>query len=229
MFTGSVIWRGVVYTILMMFGKLVCSLWLVRFSVAPYIPERLKLRKLRLPSMPHFWGTSSEKISNAGRKTDQNRKSSHADTPQSRLAAEQQIFEAQSDETIHQQQHGPPSAQDADGDADSTPAAVRQHTSPDPKNPISLYPASIIGSAMVARGEIGFLISSVAQSKGIFASDAGASDEIFLVVTWAIMLCTIIGPLGVGLLVRRVRKLQNTGETHAVEGKRDVLGVWGVE
>ncbi|KAG6104650.1 hypothetical protein E4U14_005564 [Claviceps sp. LM454 group G7] len=77
--------------------------------------------------------------------------------------------------------------------------------------PRSLYPASIIGCAMVARGEIGFLISSIAESNDIFSSSSGRSStsDLFLIVTWAIVLCTILGPLAVGLLVRRVRRLQN--------------------
>jgi hypothetical protein len=37
-------------------------------------------------------------------------------------------------------------------------------------------------------------------------------------------LCTIIGPIAVGVLVRRVRKLQNRGQG----GTADPLGVWGV-
>ncbi|KAK0662286.1 High-affinity Na(+)/H(+) antiporter NhaS3 [Lasiodiplodia hormozganensis] len=229
MFTGSVVWRGIVYTILMLFGKLVCGLWLVRFSVSPYIPERLKLRKLRLPSMPHLWGALAKKEAKAERKKDPNRKHSHADSLQPQREEQQIPSQAQTSPRSEEdtaQQHGASSEQDEHAD-NST-----RHTSRDPKKPISLYPASILGSAMVARGEIGFLISSLAQSKGIFTSASGSSpsgsDEIFLVATWAIMLCTIIGPLTVGLLVRRVRKLQKTGD-NTVEGKRDVLGVWGVE
>lgn len=34
MFRGSIVWRGIVYTVLMAFGKLVCGLWLVRFSTS---------------------------------------------------------------------------------------------------------------------------------------------------------------------------------------------------
>jgi hypothetical protein len=88
--------------------------------------------------------------------------------------------------------------------------------------------------AMVARGEIGFLISSVAESNGTFrnssrsdSSSEGAS-EIFLIVTWAIMLCTILGPLCVGLLVRRVKKLEAKNATQIEGHRKDVLGVWGV-
>ena len=62
---------------------------------------------------------------------------------------------------------------------------------------------------MVARGEIGFLIFAVAGSRGIFSSAGGdGTSELFSIITWAIMLCTIVRPIGVGLLMRRVRKLQ---------------------
>lgn len=84
---------------------------------------------------------------------------------------------------------------------------------------------------MTARGEIGFLISSIAESKNIFSStraDDGKNSEIFLIVTWAIMLCTVIGPLSLGLLVRRVRQLQHGAEKHGRVVRRDVLGVWGL-
>ncbi|KAF8243273.1 Sodium/hydrogen exchanger, partial [Wilcoxina mikolae CBS 423.85] len=70
---------------------------------------------------------------------------------------------------------------------------------PAPKSPKSLYPSAILGLAMAARGEIAFLIASVAQAEGIFAS----AEELYLIVVWAAMLCTIAGPIGVGWLVRR--------------------------
>lgn len=89
----------------------------------------------------------------------------------------------------------------------------------------------ILALAMCARGEIGFLISGVAESNGVFSSGQSTDQptDIFLVVTWAIVLCTIVGPLGVGLSVRRVKKLQERkNEQHEGTG-RDVLGVWGVQ
>ncbi len=45
---------------------------------------------------------------------------------------------------------------------------------------------------MVARGEIGFLISAVAASNGIFSANGNgnqSTSDIYLVVTWAILLC----------------------------------------
>lgn len=91
--------------------------------------------------------------------------------------------------------------------------------------PKSLYPAAILGSAMVARGEIGFLISSVAEANGVFGE--GENTEEYLVVTWAILLCTLIGPITVGLLVKRVKRLQQTERRTSV-GQEDPLGIWGV-
>lgn len=146
MFTGSIVWRGLVYAILMALGKFLCGLWLVRFS------------------------------------------------------------------------------------ANTTPDATRNDHARESKlpRPKSLYPASILGCAMVARGEIGFLISSLAESRGIF-SNAGkeGSSELFLIVTWAIMICTIAGPIAVGLLTRRVRRLQGI-ERRSSEGGEDPLGIWGI-
>ena len=45
----------------------------------------------------------------------------------------------------------------------------------DEKNNFSiqnLYPTSMLGLAMVARGEIGFLISSLAEAKGVFSPNS---------------------------------------------------------
>lgn len=97
----------------------------------------------------------------------------------------------------------------------------------------SLYPASVLGSGMVTRGEIGFLIASLAESHGIFtdsssksaAAQSGRSSRIYLVIIWAITLCTIIGPITMGLLVQRVKKLQSRHET---SGGPDPLGIFGV-
>ena len=147
MFTGSIVWRGIVYSMLMMLAKLLCGAWLVRFSnhVAAGAGPDAQRRGLRLP------------------------------------------------------------------------------------RPKSLYPASILGCAMVARGEIGFFISAVAENRGIFSSAGGdGTSELFLIITWAIMLCTIVGPIAVGLLTRRVHKLQLM-ERDCSEGREDPLGIWGIK
>lgn len=107
--------------------------------------------------------------------------------------------------------------------------AVARNSSPKPDMPISLYPACILASGMVARGEIGFLIAALAESKSILGGRASDEpSELFLVVTWAISLCTIIGPICVGLLVNRVNRLEKRKGQRQEEGTHNVLGAWGV-
>lgn len=57
--------------------------------------------------------------------------------------------------------------------------------------------ATLLGSAMVARGEIGLLIIEIGHNETPYVSDEG-----FYTGIWAILLNTIIGPVSVGLLVR---------------------------
>ena len=205
MFRGAIVWRGIVYTVLMAFAKLVCGLWLVRLSIAPTKGASSRLSKgVKLPSIPHLWG-KRQPVDTSGQATTTARTNEPctAETPST-------------------------------AGAPSVPATSREHrSSPNPPKPLSIHPPLILALAMCARGEIGFLISGVAESNGIFSPSGVASSsepsDIFLVVTWAIVLCTIIGPLGVGLSVRRVKKLQERKNKQQEGAGRDVLGVWGVE
>ncbi|KAL5436574.1 hypothetical protein PMIN06_010809 [Paraphaeosphaeria minitans] len=189
MFRGSIVWRGIVYTILMAAAKIMCGLWLVRFSLAPLRETLSKvLARLRLSSIPHLWGKKDSRISR-------------------------------------------PLPQGAQEGQQNTSTQTARHTSPAQK-PFSLHPPLILACAMTARGEIGFLISSVAESHGVFSSgqqEPGSSSDMFLIVTWAIVLCTILGPLGVGLSVRRVKRLVDKKNREQEGAGRDVLGVWGME
>jgi Kef-type K+ transport system membrane component KefB len=202
MFRGAIVWRGIVYTVLMAFAKIVCGLWLVRTSVTPMKSTIGRLmRGLKLFSIPHLWGKRQTQ------------------------ATSNQAAAANATE--------PPTVQATRaGETSPEQAPKREQSSPDPPKPISIHPPLIIAMAMCARGEIGFLISGVAESNGLFSPSGVTSSEpsdIFLVVTWAIVLCTIMGPFGVGLSVRRVKKLQERKNMQQNGTGRDVLGVWGVE
>ena len=70
--------------------------------------------------------------------------------------------------------------------------------------------ALMIGAAMIARGEIGFLIASLSESSNTLtlrpetlSIESSTSEDIFLVIAWAIVLCTIAGPIFVGILIRK--------------------------
>lgn len=203
----------------MIFAKATCGLWLIRFPIC--WPELGRpLSKIKAPQLPRLLQPGNPATSRS-RKA----KRSFRDA------------DVMKDVSLHPL---PPSSESnlyhVDGSDASDPTTanpVAAYGSNDmqtsrAKKPLSLYPASILGIAMVARGEIGFLISSTAQSQGLFSrvtAEGVLNDDIFLVVTWAILLCTVVGPLGVGLLVRRVKRLEK--DRAAV--RLSPLGVWGVE
>ncbi|KAJ2996043.1 hypothetical protein NUW58_g1100 [Xylaria curta] len=213
LFVGGIVFRGIIYSVLMIIGKLVCGLWLVRFSismsdtlrsVASFISSKYR----QTVSKIRTWGFKPKAKSTA-------------------------VHEPQPHESPTAQTTGTElSTQLASRPRSVEPIALRPPT-PElatPPKPLSLYPAAVMGCAMVARGEIGFLISSTAESQGIFRRPdeiASKASGLFLIVTWAIFVCTIIGPVCTGLLVRRIQKLERAAEASR-SGTRDVLGVWGV-
>lgn len=69
----------------------------------------------------------------------------------------------------------------------------------------------LLGSAMVARGEIGLLIIEIGYNETTYVSQDG-----FITGVWAILLNTIIGPVAVGVLVK-------------LYGKRIGGGPWGLQ
>ena len=201
MFHRRILWRGLVYTALMFFGKLVTGAWLVRLNLPSrkvFIPK--VLHALIPPSCLHTMRKSSN--DNA------------IDLLQLQVKPAPKVSGAENVAT-------PP----VTGNPPHTPAKRFDR-------PLSLYPATMLGTAMTARGEIGFLIASLAESNSLFATPdpdqmlhEGSSD-IYLVVVWAIVLCTIAGPLGIGLLGKRVRTLQ--AERKRTPMRVDPLGVWAV-
>ncbi|KAK5111972.1 hypothetical protein LTR62_004506 [Meristemomyces frigidus] len=220
MFSGRVIWRGFVYTILMIFAKLICGLWLVRF--APLPRAKAISRALQLVKLP---SRRAKGVSQDGAASEDSPQTKQ--TPASHQRPEAAVMR-QSSSSLRTSPTSQPN-RDTAGSGSSQPttgstANMTRKRAALPK-PKSLYPAAILGSAMVSRGEIGFLISSVAESVGVFGE--GGNTEEFLIVTWAILLCTLIGPVTVGLLVKRVKRLQQA-ERRTASGQEDPLGVWGV-
>lgn len=69
--------------------------------------------------------------------------------------------------------------------------------------------ASFLGLAMVARGEIGLLIIQIGYNESPYVSRDG-----LVTAVWAILLNTVLGPIGVGVLV-------------GMRGSEIVNGAWG--
>lgn len=76
--------------------------------------------------------------------------------------------------------------------------------------------------AMVARGEIGLLIIQVGLNETPFLS-----EKAFVTAAWAIILNTVVGPVGVGLLLRRQGHVVYEDESWGVQEKEVELAVGG--
>ena len=212
---------------LMLLGKLVTGGWLVRTAA----PVGIKVSKIK-PFLGHLERLLWSHLGFARLKPGFNsRVTTTADTRESKAAPDARRA-YQSDG-----KRGSRESEDRLPQSISTQPLNAVISSPPPAtaptlNPRSLYPATIIGTAMMARGEIGFLIAALAESKGRFTSRDEASAEeaggsrIYLVVTWAVVLCTVIGPVSVGLLVRRIKKLQR--QRRELGGGEDPLEIWAV-
>ena len=227
MFSGNALWKGIVYAILMCIAKLACGLWLVRFpGVVPGVKAYIKQLKLehQRPSRTQTEATELQQ-SEPGEPSETQTQAPERQEPVENSRPEgvepgHNASAVDGPSTVEER----PSESITSGQTQTTDG----NASPHPLKPLSLYPAAIMGCAMVARGEVGFLISSVAQSQGVFGSSSSdGGSEIFLVVTWAIVLCTILGPLCTGLLVRRVKSLESGRDGQAGVQSKHVLGAWG--
>ncbi|KAK3389401.1 Cation/H+ exchanger [Podospora didyma] len=81
----------------------------------------------------------------------------------------------------------------------------------------SWAPATLLGTAMVARGEIGLLIIQIGLNETPYLS-----RKAFVIGVWAIVLNTIIGPVSVGVLLKRMGNRIAQDESWGVQAKRDV-------
>ncbi|KAJ9350999.1 hypothetical protein DTO027B9_6584 [Paecilomyces variotii] len=226
MFKGSIIWRGIIYALLMIFGKLITGIWLVRFSMRrPLLSFAYKLK--RPFSRIHLFCTS-DKLQEE-KKKEEKKQQTPIETPTIQTS-EECTGNNQANTKINNRKSQNPSSQpnsQPEPHTQTTPnqSSTTTTTIPFPPKPKSLYPPSILGLAMVARGEVGYLIASVAQSQGLFVNgSSGEISDIYLVIIWGISICTLIGPICIGTLVKRVRKLQEMRGSSGL----DPLGVWGV-
>jgi hypothetical protein len=100
----------------------------------------------------------------------------------------------------------------------------------------SWAPATLLGAAMVARGEIGLLIIQIGLNETPYLS-----EQAFIVGIWAIVLNTIIGPVSVGILLGKVgtriandprwgTQLKDEGldVNNAAPSSNEILGIIGI-
>ena len=157
MFTGSIVWKGLVYSILMILAKgLVSTVIYTEYFIKIWMEKRPFIRWRPKKSQPN----SNQLTMNPLPST--------------------------------------------------TPNSATQHSVRLPAGPPHSI-ALLVGLAMIARGEVGFLIASLSQSSGTLTlrprdgpNTESSGEEIFLVIVWAVVLCTIVGPLGVGMIVKQL-------------------------
>jgi hypothetical protein len=99
-------------------------------------------------------------------------------------------------------------------------AAKDELPGPRPMSPLRILRRNfrsslLLGFAMTTRGEIGFMIAAIAESTGTLAP-----DELYYVVLWGLVICTLLGPICFGTLVRRMAKVE-------ISGSEELLGDWG--
>lgn len=197
------------YSLLMLFAKSLTGIWMM------ILPTSTKFVQAKTPVTPNV-------NVNVKSKSQPNSATSPA-TELSNLSKPN--TQATSSEALSPQQMPTPVASNTNTPRRSTPDENQPPTpteyAPIPPAPRSthknFYPALLLGLAMTTRGEIGFLIAAVAQTSSVIGP-----EEVYLVVIWAIMLCTLLGPIGVGIIVKRIERVSNDRG-----GRNGVLGGWG--
>ncbi|GLB42697.1 putative sodium/hydrogen exchanger family protein [Lyophyllum shimeji] len=149
-----VIWRGIVYSILMIIGKAAVGLWLL------------------------VWPDSDTGFGWCGVKHH----------PVTSVSAEEVDEDVPSPSPRLRSTTSTCSLSSCRSDGDKHIAIPR------------LSGAALLGVAMVARGEVALIIAQLARP--LLAGDPRATSEAFAVVIWAILVATVVGAVGVGLLLK---------------------------
>lgn len=199
LFHGPVVWRGMVYTVLMALGKCATSVWLFAF---PVLTKFINKVRTKIP---------------------QSNRNGQADNVPKQI----------SPSSVHPPSQVFPDSEMASksiisDDLDtSNPPIIQRNTilamnydNPDTVKTSQkyIYAVLLLSFAMTTRGEIGFLIAAVGQSIDILAP-----EEVYLVVIWAVILCTLLGSIGVGIVVFFIKK----AAARLGVGPSEILGVWG--
>ncbi|KAI0366247.1 hypothetical protein BV20DRAFT_972131 [Pilatotrama ljubarskyi] len=188
-----IIWRGIVYSLLMCLAKLAVGLPILLHAPLMHCTRVLsKDAKSSLTSIPTWLGVrfSSFGILRSA--------ASPIQTPPSTSPS-----------------RDPPTAEEFKDQAPNTSNRPESNNAPSarPSPILASTPAAVfMGIAMVARGEIGLLIAQLARGDPTSSTEAGLlSAEPFLLCIWAILVCTLVGPVSLGFVVRRWGDRVNAG------------------
>ncbi|EIW62308.1 uncharacterized protein TRAVEDRAFT_45135 [Trametes versicolor FP-101664 SS1] len=198
----AMIWRGIVYSVLMCVAKLAVGVPILLYGpylhYSPAVYASVRRRGASLLS-PYRQGRRAEQTSPHDEEG-----LPRSSTLTSRHPALHEKTEAQAD--IRTAPNLPANPQDV---------AEKTHIPSEYRASTSVPAAAFMGAAMVARGEIGLLIAQLARGGSEHAPGGGVpgvlSEEPFLLCIWAILLCTLVGPVALGYFVRRWGPRLNSG------------------
>lgn len=184
LFEGQTVWRGILFAGLMGAAKLVAGAWLL---AADAVERRVDGQKtnahLQLRQLPHA-GTRAAAVGAGQSSTSLPGPGGGGARPRSGSIASRRSLPAIL---------GAPVPNTTVPSSPCTAITVSTaNTSASPPWP----PALFLGLTLVARGEIGFLILNVALQRGLL------SVQSFNVGVWAVVLNTLVGPFGVGWLLK---------------------------
>ncbi|KAI0829235.1 hypothetical protein BC628DRAFT_1408747 [Trametes gibbosa] len=195
------IWRGIVYSILMCLAKLAVGVPILLYG--PY-----------LHYSPLFWAAfrrrASSSLSNVRATLPFSSHRADRTAPRDEERFPRSSTLTVRDPGIQEKNH----AIDADATSLGSNDPIRVPSTH--RAATSIPAAAFMGAAMVARGEIGLLIAQLARGGSEHAPGGSGvegvlSEEPFLLCIWAILLCTLVGPVALGYFVRRWGPRLNSG------------------
>ncbi|CDO78056.1 hypothetical protein BN946_scf184826.g1 [Trametes cinnabarina] len=192
-----IIWRGILYCVLMCLAKLAVGLPILLYEpLMVYVPSALHTLQQRIASVSSRIRTtlsSTFRHIRPGRRSDV-----HASPAPTAPSVTAPVSTSEAEKPEAGRQHG------ASQPSIGGPRTVAPASSPRDGS-ASIHAATFMGIAMVARGEIGLLIAQLARggTTGGGGSAGLLGEDAFLLCIWAILGCTLIGPMGLGFIVRR--------------------------
>ncbi|SPO31492.1 uncharacterized protein UTRI_06622 [Ustilago trichophora] len=192
MFQGTTVWRGIIFAGLMAFAKVCAGGWVLLADL-----------------LEHKW---SERRSEEQAQKHVPRQQSDLDN-----ATSLELQPAPAGEGAVSSALASPLARRSSIQAEVVSAiSLPANPSPAPLERPLVWPAALfLGTALMSRGEIGFLVINIARQGGL------VDQQAFNVGIWAIVLNTLAGPVSIGILMR-----SKYGQNIMGRGENSHLGRW---
>ncbi|RXW24520.1 hypothetical protein EST38_g1390, partial [Candolleomyces aberdarensis] len=195
-----VVWRGIVYSLLMIFAKAVSGVWVFVFWKKP--KPKQNDEKNEKGDTTDGGGTAATSTLELEKQND----TSHVNARPTPNESASGSGSNSPDIDIQSQIRSRASNHLNEDDDDEKNEKLEKRPDSSPSSTSRLPTALLLGLAMVARGEIALVVAQLARP--LLVDDqggSGGSEEPYVIVMWAILLTTFGGALGVGFVVRWTR------------------------